>query len=87
MKIFQHRCISMTMNELEYQNSMKKKRYWWGLVFLKNLNIFIHIFLLGGVEMGEIFILKLIIQGLLHLYNKYVMKLSKNETFTYGIYL
>jgi hypothetical protein len=37
--------------------------------------------------MGEIFILKLIIQGLLHLYNKYVMKLSKNETFTYGIYL
>jgi len=55
--------------------------------FLKNLNIFIHIFLLGGVEMGENFSLKIIIQGLLHLYNKYVIKLNKNEIFVYGIYL
>jgi hypothetical protein len=37
--------------------------------------------------MGENFILKLIIQGLLHFLNKYVIKLNKNESFTYGIYL
>jgi len=37
--------------------------------------------------MGENFSLKIIIQGLLHLYNKYVIKLNKNEIFAYGIYL